>query len=81
MIQVEWLLKFLHKSPTRKMNLTTIHAHKYLHKKLRIPCDSTWVKEVLYFEEILKDTQWIASNFLKQEIKLYPEKIGFQGNT
>lgn len=41
--------------------------------------DSTWVKEVLYFEEILKDTQiQIASNFLKQEIKLYPEKIGFQ---
>ena len=64
--------------------LTTIHAQKYLHRSSGFQVrdyNSTWVKEVLYFEEILRDTQWMASNFLKQEIKLYPEKIGFQGNT
>ena len=57
MTQVEWLLKFLHKSPIRNMNLT-IHAQKYLHRNsgFQVRDDSIWVKEVLYFEEILRDT-------------------------
>ena len=57
MTQVEWLLKFLHKSLNRNMNLT-LHAQKYLHRNsgFQVRDDSTWVKEVLYFEEILRDT-------------------------